>query len=109
MDRCIQKVFTLSTVSVNCSPTNQESLSENMQFKALDKNFSLINPTSNPFKENLKGDLVQHHCHGVRIKSSNFLIKTQVGPAIFYDFKKIEPFHIPLTMQIISCSMLLFS
>ena len=96
----------MSTVALQ---TKNCLLSENMQFKAIDKNFSLINPTSNPFKENLKGDLVQHHCHGVRIKSSNFLIMTQVGPAIFYDFKKIEPFHIPLTMQIISCSMLLFS
>lgn len=56
----------------------------------------------------MKGDLVQHQCHGVRIKSSNFLIKTQLGPAIFYKFKKIEPFHI-LNMRIISCSMLLFS
>lgn len=78
----------MSTVALQ---TKNCLLSENMQFKAIDKNFSLINPTSNPFKENLKEDLVQHHCHGVRIKSSNFLIKTQVGPAIFYDFKKIEP------------------
>ena len=69
---------------------SQESLSENMRSKAIDKNFPLALLLIYPFLKDVKGDPVQLHSAWSSNKLLKFPDTDSRRLAIFYKFKKIE-------------------